>query len=1445
MKRNRETQSKHFGNIKKISILSVMLAIVLVVMGTFFIKEEENTSKAEDYKLQNGTNLGEEYNLKPIENVSSVNNVRSNKKIMTVASSFYNYRYDHEIEKGWRDQGIDGELSGVQNPFSKFNSMLSKQYKTMEKTNLYGVYVGNFYNHWTGSYNAKNYWWCKKNYTAFAWAQNIANRGTYSAVCQGLVGTNSTEKDLKGYNWTASEFNPGTIMCSNGKGALPLFDKEFLAQEYDTNDALSIGVVAENVGFPFRYDHDSNKGSYYVFDSKYDVVRFAGSESEGYKGNANSYEYYYGTKNTAPGSAQLNYYYKENQVCTRQNKSSQFLPFNKPTAANNVDFGFGMRVDIPFYLTTDGLQLAADGGNPMKFNFEGDDDVWVFIDGELVLDLGGAHAKTKGSIDFSGTANTMEVCAKTVSYLKNGNTTAGTDCFENGSDNTDVKEYKETKAIKKDAVHVLTVFYMERGMIESNLYMDFNFIPHNEEISEPSKSTGDDIKTNSELTITNKIDFSNVASPFEEIVKDLAEDDGFQYKIENAGTGTGNVGDSSIKYPSGLLSVRENRGKKTFWSYGIAPDVMIYFDLKSVKKETNSALILEGNDDGRKWFWDDTNDPYVDYDGTPHKMEIYSKDNQVFCLKVPIGKKIRFHNNGITNVHPSHRLQADQEYEIKKEDDGKLFSITKINIDTGVFYISSSDESLYPTNSISDHSINLPYQAIGSAITFHPTNQTGYNVVAETSYKLTENYLPQVESYNKDENYNDNQIYIFQNNASTSGRTDSSGIFSLLSEDSATFINQFRMDSNMRIVQQDILGMVNRTRPPSKAEAESSSDENVKKLYKDANGGDAYVSQINKGSRQTADFYYTTVAATNPAISGAANQNDRTVTVSQTGEFKFANVKATETETFAYTDPITINETFTNKVKTGNLCIYKEVIGMSDTDANNNMEYTFTIKFKNVFGVDSGDDYTGYALAYEKYDKDGKKVKASDAAGEDDPTGTLDLNAPTVTLKKGERIVIKGIPAGTKYQITETNTNDVVVGDIAVSYETKVDGQSQMVLNGGDENTIIRGQTGSIEGTIPTEITNSATSEEVHEFDEVDVNVTFTNQKGMICLEALAIGEWKNFKNETYTFILEENGNKVNGNTNSYWTYDVYEYNASGSSIVVKSNQLITDGTIQLKATQWAVIQDISLTTDKTYTITETVKSYYTINNVDVNKGNVDTSAALTAETISMKLSQSSPTIDVTYVNRYDPTYITISKYVDKLYYQDTDGKEKLYNNVKDNEVTYQDLTGVKQSFVFTIEEYANEGDAKQQNNVIDTFQITIPVTTGNAIKADDLNLPTYTGKDNKKHTYKYQNSKTIKLTLGRVYRITEDVDWSWKYNLQGISATVTKYTENGSEKDNGSVTTYPNTNPTYAIFEGGAKTDDKTIPVINFYNTLATDTTKFNTEGDTDVVVNIIKPED
>lgn len=95
-----------------------------------------------------------------------------------------------------------------------------------------------------------------------------------------------------------------------------------------------------------------------------------------------------------------------------------FFPFNETVGGTNAakyNFGFGTKLEIKFRLTEDGMVQGNKGNVPINFAFSGDDDVWVFIDGKLALDVGGDHGEVTGTLNFSGT---QEEKTATVSSVK-------------------------------------------------------------------------------------------------------------------------------------------------------------------------------------------------------------------------------------------------------------------------------------------------------------------------------------------------------------------------------------------------------------------------------------------------------------------------------------------------------------------------------------------------------------------------------------------------------------------------------------------------------------------------------------------------------------------------------------------------------------------------------------------------------------------------------------------------------------------------------------------------------------------------------------------------------------------------------------------------------------------------------------------------------------------
>ena len=188
-----------------------------------------------------------------------------------------------------------------------------------------------------------------------------------------------------------------------------------------------------------------------------------------------------------------------------------FFPFNGKDDSSNVDklnYGFGARIEIQFKLTEDGTMTTDEGVKlPLEFNFKGDDDVWVYIDNQLALDMGGGHSQTEGNINFATGIATVKnvVNGKITSNSLMQPVTTKTKNLNLSNDS-----YISEGKYDTNKVHTLTLFYMERGMIESNLYMDFNFIPSQNEViveKEVDASGVNEVLSYKTAEIANKIDF--------------------------------------------------------------------------------------------------------------------------------------------------------------------------------------------------------------------------------------------------------------------------------------------------------------------------------------------------------------------------------------------------------------------------------------------------------------------------------------------------------------------------------------------------------------------------------------------------------------------------------------------------------------------------------------------------------------------------------------------------------------------------------------------------------------------------------------------------------------------------------------------------------------------------------------------------------------------------
>ncbi|MEE1262700.1 fibro-slime domain-containing protein [Ruminococcus sp.] len=244
------------------------------------------------------------------------------------------------------------------------------------------------------------------------------------------------------------------------------------------NESNSCGVPSSSTDAGRLYTFSNSSDASGTF-SKGDIASSYGTTSGGYKyyqfnsdgGKDNAYVKSI-TKPTssATGSATLEYYENSNKVYSAEygndKKAAGFFPFDNNNFINRVDkhahdLGFGMKLEIPFTLNENGV--LDDGTTPQTFDFSGDDDLWVFIDNKLVLDLGGEHNKTEGTINFSDcsiTANNKQAIASGVTRNGKFGTNVEGGWFDNSNPNT---------------VHTMTIYYMERGMFDSNLMFGFSF----------------------------------------------------------------------------------------------------------------------------------------------------------------------------------------------------------------------------------------------------------------------------------------------------------------------------------------------------------------------------------------------------------------------------------------------------------------------------------------------------------------------------------------------------------------------------------------------------------------------------------------------------------------------------------------------------------------------------------------------------------------------------------------------------------------------------------------------------------------------------------------------------------------------------------------------------------------------------------------------------------
>ena len=500
-----------------------------------------------------------------------------------VTSTLYDYYTDYELNGNNRDSYDNDNAVNQRHwvPFRQFDQAISDYYQSYVNNNtgksiIYPIYTGHF----------QPSDWAPK-FADIASTLNLYGWSSYNI----FIAANNSNFDIGGGNEKNSyafqgivadkRDSDGDIVMNGTTLKEPHFNEEFLTSKNSKNAKL--GEVYHNVEFPFTqkevFVESDQKGKgvkYWWFDSSKTSLYL--------RKDTNSDQLYLGNDSTGETTAEYLSEASHNvDSASDPNKVSTpygFFPFNETTTSKSAvryNYGYGAKLEIPFTLTSTGT-VKDDYNNeiPIRFYFSGDDDVWVFIDNQLVLDIGGAHARVSGVLEFDQRDNKKNTVTSYVSRVKNSKTDnyGAEDCDENKHETeTSITYLGTTEKYYKNASvsipnlstgkHTLTMYYMERGMWESNMAVAFNF------------------PDNNELQVQKEVDLTNVTDDdFKNCFKNQKI---FNFTIKNQATHYGKkdaVGPDESGTPSKVvdLTAKENKiepatpGKESEYIFRLEPN---------------------------------------------------------------------------------------------------------------------------------------------------------------------------------------------------------------------------------------------------------------------------------------------------------------------------------------------------------------------------------------------------------------------------------------------------------------------------------------------------------------------------------------------------------------------------------------------------------------------------------------------------------------------------------------------------------------------------------------------------------------------------------------------------------------------------------------------------------------------------------------------------------
>lgn len=471
-----------------------------------------------------------------------------------VNATLVDYFNNGRVEQPKNTLYNEGNMTGEKNaPYAKLNKWLSNlpgyALNGVDSTDNVNapvpLYFGDLLHTSQAGGNGNLSWYWKGANVAFGPNKETASKD----VAQGIVGKNLDDGNL--------------ITSYTNKNGDPVKVPFFNEDAYP--DQSNYMRFYNNLQFPFTKTTNDKGVSTYSFDSAKNTV----------------YYDYDNKKIVRKDDLKIHDASKDNSI--------GYFPFNSTdpdqSAKDNLNYGFGTQFTIPFTVTETGKNVD---GSEMEFNFTGDDDVWVYIDGALVLDMGGAHNKAEGKINFAkqeatirtGTSNAKLGNSLTVGGRTpaepNGNTTVK---FENimvkksGSEPVTLDKYMK----KSGTVHELKMYYMERGMWNSNMSISYSFVP-----------------LPSGLTLSKTLDTTDVNAGLKNAVQGL---DNFDFKIQKKNLKTDEANYSDVENLGYTLYDYDDRtfpGQEAKDSTATFSSSYFASDFINTKDKNNSSAFYAG-----------------------------------------------------------------------------------------------------------------------------------------------------------------------------------------------------------------------------------------------------------------------------------------------------------------------------------------------------------------------------------------------------------------------------------------------------------------------------------------------------------------------------------------------------------------------------------------------------------------------------------------------------------------------------------------------------------------------------------------------------------------------------------------------------------------------------------------------------------------------------------